>query len=102
MENIKRKINYKDNSKIDIEINKNTILTDQNELPFKCGKVMDEICPIVTIGNILKGKKNNNCILLHCFINVEAVQVYSLYFHIHRLPSTKKKSVVMIVQAQSS
>ena len=32
---------------------------------------MDEICPIVTIGTILKEKKNNDGISLHCFINVE-------------------------------
>ena len=32
---------------------------------------MDKICPIVTIGGILKEKKNNYCIFLHCFINVE-------------------------------
>ena len=32
---------------------------------------MDEICPIVTIGTILKEKKNNDWISLHCFINVE-------------------------------
>ena len=71
MKNIKRKINYKDNSKIDIESNKDTILTEQNEVPFKYRKIMDEICPVVTIRTILKEKKNNDCISLHCFINVE-------------------------------
>ena len=32
---------------------------------------MDEICPIVTVGAILKKKKNKDFILLHCFINIE-------------------------------
>ena len=32
---------------------------------------MDEICPVVTIATILKEKKNNDCISLHCFINIE-------------------------------
>ena len=54
MKNIKRKMNYKDNSKIDIESNKDTILTEQNEVPFKYRKIMDEICPVVTIGTVLK------------------------------------------------
>ena len=36
--NIKRKINYKDNSQIDTEINKDTILIEQNEVPFKYRK----------------------------------------------------------------
>ena len=71
MKNIKRKIDYKDNSKIDTEINKDTILVEQNEVPFKYRRIMDEICPVVTIGTILKEKKNNYCISLHCFINVE-------------------------------
>ena len=35
MKNIKRKINCKDNSKIDIKINKDTILVEQSEVPFK-------------------------------------------------------------------
>ena len=98
MKNIKRKINYKDNSKIDIEINKDNILIEQNEVPFKYRKIVNEICPVVTIGTILKEKKNNDCILLHCFIKVKDRQVYPLNFHIHRLPSTKKKSLVMIIQ----
>ena len=71
MKNIKRKINYEDNSKIDIEINKGIILTEQSGVPFKYRKIMDEICPVVTIRTILKEKKNNDCISLHCFINVE-------------------------------
>ena len=54
MKNIKRKINYKYNSKIDIESNKDTILIEQNEVPFKYRKIMDEICPVVTIGTVLK------------------------------------------------
>ena len=54
MKNIKRKMNYKDNSKIDIESNKDTILIEQNEVPFKYRKIMDEICPVVTIGTVLK------------------------------------------------
>ena len=54
MKNIKRKINYKDNSKIDTESNKDTILIEQNEVPFKYRKIMDEICPVVTIGTVLK------------------------------------------------
>ena len=88
--NIKRKINYKDNSKIDIEINKDTILMEQNKAPFKYRKIMDEICPNVTIGTILKEKKNSDCISLHCFIDLKTAQVYPLNFHIHQLPSTKK------------
>ena len=32
---------------------------------------MDEICPIVTTGTILKEKKNNDCISLHCSISVK-------------------------------
>ena len=71
MRNIKRKINYKDNLKIDIEISKDTMLIKYNEVPFKYRKVMDEICPIVTIGTFLKEKESNDCISLHCFINVE-------------------------------
>ena len=71
MKNIKRKINYQDNSKIDIEINKDTILIEQTEAPFKYKKIIDEICPIVTIGTILKEKKNNDCVSRHCFINVK-------------------------------
>ena len=70
MKNVKRKINDKDNSKIDIGINKDTSLTEQNEVPFKYRKIMDEICQNVTTGTILKEKENNDCISLHCFINV--------------------------------
>ena len=62
---IKRKIlkkkNYNGKSKIDIEINKDTILIEQNEVLFKNRKIMDEIYPVVTIGHILKEKKNNDC-----------------------------------------
>ena len=54
MKNIKRKMNYKDNSKIDIESNKDTILIEQNEVPFKYRKIMDKICPVVTVGTVLK------------------------------------------------
>ena len=54
MKNIKRKINYKDNSKIDIESNKVTILIEQNQVSFKYRKIIDEICPVVTIGTVLK------------------------------------------------
>ena len=36
--NIKRKINYKDNSEIETEINKDTILIEQNEVLFKYRK----------------------------------------------------------------
>ena len=54
MKNIKRKINYKDNSKIDTESNKDTILIEQNEVPFKYRKIMDKICPVVTVGTVLK------------------------------------------------
>ena len=68
---IKRKINYIDNSKIDIEINNETELIAQNEVPFKYRKVMDDLCPVVTISTELKEKKNNDCISLHCYINVE-------------------------------
>ena len=71
MKNIKRKINYKNSSKIDIEINKDNILIEQNEVPFKYRKIMDEICPVVTTGTNLKEKKSNDCISLHCFIIVE-------------------------------
>ena len=69
VKNIIRKINQKDNSKIDIEINKDIISIEQKEVPFKYRKIMDEICPIVIIGTILKEKKNNDCISLHCLIN---------------------------------
>ena len=69
--NIKRKRNYRDKSKIDIEINKVTIWIEQNEVPFKYSKNMGEIFPTVTIRTIPKEKNNNDCILLHCFINVE-------------------------------
>ena len=41
MKNIKRKINHKDNSKVDIEINKDTIIIEQNEVPLKYKKIMD-------------------------------------------------------------
>ena len=34
-------------------------------------KIMDKICPIVTTGIILKERKNNDCILMHCFKNIE-------------------------------
>ena len=54
MKNIKRKINYKGNSKIDTESNKDTILIEQNEVPFKYRKIMDEICPVATTGTVLK------------------------------------------------
>ena len=40
MKNIKRRINYKDNSKIDTESNKDTILIEQNEVPFKYRKII--------------------------------------------------------------
>ena len=68
---IKRKINYIDNSKIEIEINNETELIAQNEVPFKYRKVIDDLCPVVTISAVLKEKKNNDCISLHCYINVE-------------------------------
>ena len=102
MKNIKRKINYKENSKIDIEINKDTILIEQKEVPFKYRKIMDEICPIVTIGTVLKEKKNN--VVYPCIVSkmLKTAQVFPLNFHIHRLPSTKKKSLVMIIRVQSS
>ena len=71
MKNIKRNINYKGNSNMDIEINKNTILIEQNKVHFTYRKIMAEICPIFTVGSTLKEEKNCDCILLHCFINVE-------------------------------
>ena len=33
MKNNKRKINYKDNSKVEIEINKDNILIEENQVP---------------------------------------------------------------------
>ena len=71
MKNIKRKINYKGNSKIDIEINKDIILIEQKEVLFKYRKIIDKICPIFIIGTILKERKSNDCISLHYFINCE-------------------------------
>ena len=38
MKNNKRKINYKDNSKIEIEINKDKILIEQNQVPLRYKK----------------------------------------------------------------
>ena len=70
LKNIKRKMNFMDNTKTDIEINEETELIEQAEAPFKYRKVMDEICPIVTISQILKEKKHDDKISLHCYVNI--------------------------------
>ena len=57
--NIKRKMNFRDPSKTDIEINNKTELKEQDEVPFKFKKVSEDVCPVVTVGAVLKEKKHN-------------------------------------------
>ena len=47
--NIKRKMNFRDPSKTDIEINNKTELELQDEVPFKFRKVSEGFCPVVTV-----------------------------------------------------
>ena len=56
--NINRKMNFRDLSKTDIEINNNTKLEEQDEVPFKFRKVSEDICPVVTAGTVLKKISN--------------------------------------------
>ena len=69
--NIKRKINFHDSTKTDIEINDTTELEEQDELPFKCKKVSEDICPVETVATIIKNKKNNDFVSLHCYVDIE-------------------------------
>ena len=68
---IKRKTNFRDTSKTDIEINNNTELEEQDEVPFKFRKVSEDACPVVTVGAVLEEKKHNNYVSLHCYVDVE-------------------------------
>ena len=56
--NIKGKMNFRDPSKTDIEININTKLEEQDEVPFKFRKVSEDVCPVVTAGAVLKEISN--------------------------------------------
>ena len=62
---------------------------------------MNEIYSVVTIGHILKQKKNNDCISLHCFINVQDRPRISIKLPYSLTSLKKKKSLVMIIQTQS-
>ena len=53
-------MNFHDPSKTDTEINNKTELEEQDEVPFKFGKNSDDVCPVVTVGAILKEKKHND------------------------------------------
>ena len=69
--NIKRKMNFRDPSKTDIEINNKTELEEQDEVAFKFRKVPQDVCPVVTVGAVLKEKKHNDYVSLHCYVNIE-------------------------------
>ena len=69
--NIKRKMNFRDPSKTDIEINNKTELEEQDEVPFKFRKVSEGIYSVVTVGAILKEKKHNDYVSLDCYVNIE-------------------------------
>ena len=68
---IKRKMNFRDPSKTDIEINNKTELEEQDEVPFKFKKVSEDVCPVVALGVVLKEKKHNDYVSLHCYVNIE-------------------------------
>ena len=59
-------MNIHDPSKTDIELNNKTELEEQDEVHFKFRKVSDDVCPVVTVGAILKEKKHNDYVSLHC------------------------------------
>ena len=64
-------MNFRDPSKTDIEINNKTELEEQDEVPFKFKKVSEDVCPVVALGVVLKEKKHNDYVSLHCYVNIE-------------------------------
>ena len=46
-------------------------MEEQDEVPFKFRKVSEDVCPLVTLGAVLKEKKHNDCVSLHCYVNIE-------------------------------
>ena len=69
--NIKRKKNFRDSSKTDIEINNKTELEKQDEVLFEFREVSEDVCPVVTVGAVSKEKKHSDHMSLHCYINIE-------------------------------
>ena len=68
--NIKRKMNFCGPSKTDTEINNKTELEEQDEVAFKFRKVSEDVWPLATLGAVLKEKKHNDCVSLHCYLLV--------------------------------
>ena len=64
-------MNFRDPSKTDIEINNKTELEEQDEVAFKFRKVPQDVCPVVTVGAVLKEKKHNDYVSLHCYVYTE-------------------------------
>ena len=62
---IKRKINFYDNTKEDIEINNTTDIIDIHEVPFKYQSSESET---FTIKDILENKKHKDVVSLHAYL----------------------------------
>ena len=71
--NIKGKMNFCDSSKTDIKINNKTELEKQDEVPFEFRKVLEVVCPVLTVETVSKEKKHSDHVSLHCYINIEYV-----------------------------
>ena len=88
--NIKRKMNFRDPSETDIEINNKTELEEQDEVAFKFRKVSEDVCPVVTVGTALKEKKHNDYVFFHCYVNIEDRPLVSTTLRYQTKTITKK------------
>ena len=69
LQHVKRKINYYDQSKLDIEINNERKLIEIEEAHFKYSR-LDEENPI-NIKTIIDQKENRNVVSLHAYLAIE-------------------------------
>lgn len=67
---VKRKVNYHDNTKTDIEVNNKTQLIEVPEIQFKYRK-LEEDCPVLTIHGIQNERKNKDLASVEAFVNVD-------------------------------
>ena len=54
LKNIKRKMNFFDNTKQNIEINNRTEICKADHVNFKYRKIMEDLCPRLSIATILQ------------------------------------------------
>ena len=92
LKNIKRKMNFFDNTKQDIELNNRTEICKADHVNFKYRKTMEDLCPQLSIATILQEKKDKDFISLVAFVSIDNRPVISTTLK-YSLENINKKEV---------